>query len=377
MTSASLSGDGREPFPESGLDALLTAASRDCPDAVLMRDDDGPSTAADLARRVCLLAALFRAAALVPGERVLILAGAQTAAFVALVAALRAGLEPALAPCGIGPIEIAAHAQAAAAVALVGPARYGALELGESYLSAAAIAESVRMVATQGPEPVDGAADVSFARLDGMRESAPDEALVPDAAHETAVIATFQGAPTGPVLITHRQATLFADALSLVEQARINPSKRIISTLPPASLAGLVAGPFAALIGASSLVLHGPFDAVRFLAACDVERGFHLVAPGAIGPMFVDKALAADLTSLILVSRFAGPTTFVLPPPVACERPIVDVYAFGEDTLLAQRRTDGQAHPPIRVPDKSVSGGLGARLNRARAEHRLHGTEGI
>ena len=88
-----------------------------------------------------------------PGERVIVVAGATTSALVALVAVLRAGLEPALAPVGLGPVELAAHVRAAGAVALVGPSRYGTADLGETYLSAAALSESIRMIATMGPQP--------------------------------------------------------------------------------------------------------------------------------------------------------------------------------------------------------------------------------
>ena len=210
----------------------------------------------------------------------------------------------------------------------------------------------------------------------------------------------------------HRQAALFADALSLVEQARITPAKRLISTLPPATLAGLVAGPFAALIGASSLVLHGPFDAARFLALGDAEPGYHLVVPAALGALFADRALSADLASLILVSRHGAHSTFAPPASSACERPVVDVYAFAEDQVLAQRRVDGAAKSPIQVrspeagseaPEPGTSAphqasgyddarvevhrdgpdgarpqghGLGVRLNRARADQRLRGDGG-
>ena len=362
---------GLNAFPASGLDALVAAAARECPDLVLLSDDLGASTAGDVARRVGRLAALLRHAGFAPGERVLVVAGATTAAVVALVAVLRAGLEPALAPVGLGPIELVAHARAANAVALIGPSRYGAADCGETYLSAAALSDSIRMIATQGPGPVDGAADISFERLDAMVdvEDAP-------AKGEPGMITTFAGSPTAPTLFAHRQVALFADALSLVEQARINPAARIISLLPPSSLAGLVAGPCAALIGASGLVLHGPFEGSRFLAACDAEPGFHIVAPATIGPVFEDGALTVDATSLILVSRFADPGAFALPQSLACDRPIVDLYGFGEDSVLAQRRHDGEARPPARVTDKSEAGGLGARLNRARAEHRLHGAEG-
>ena len=329
------------------------------------------ATTGDVARRVGRLAALFRHAGFFPGERVLVVAGATVEAFVALVAVLRAGLEPALLAPGPGPVEIAAHARAAGAVALLGPSHYGALELGESYLSAAALAEQVRMIATLGPEPVDGGVDVSFARLDAMVDVV-DPGEAPDRA-EPPMIVTFHGPPTSPTAVAHRQATLLADALSLVEQAHINPSAPLLSTLPPTSLAGLVAGPCAALLGASRLVLHGPFDAARFLAACDGAPGYHLVVPAAAGALLQDGSLTAGCASVVLVSRFPKNDGFVLPTILACDRPIVDVYAFAEDTLLAQRGVDGEAQPPNRVTDKSQSGGLGARLNRARAEHRLYG----
>ena len=307
----------------------------------------------------------MRLAAIAPGDRLLILAGAQTASLVALVGALRAGLEPVLAPCGLGPIEIAACARTSGAVALIGPARYGTLDLGEVYLSAAAIADTIRLVATQGPVEVDGALDISAASLDDMP---PFPSIEADRSVDMPTIGTFQGHPSAPVLVAHRQATLFADALSLVEQAQINPSKSIVSTLPLSSFAGLVAGPFAALIGASRLVLHGPFDAAGFLAASDWEGPHHLVLPAQVVDAFESDAMSAGLASLILVSRFANAGSFVLPGPSGIGRPVVDLYAFGEETLLAQRRVDGQARAPIRVTDKSVSGGLGAALNRARAE---------
>ena len=146
------------------------------------------------------------------------------------------------------------------------------------------------------------------------------------------LVATFTGPAGAPCLVSHRQATLFADALSLVEQARINPTRRILSLLPPSSRAGLVAGPFAALVGASKLVLHGPFAAGGFLAHLDAEPGAHLVAPVAVGALLAADAFTTELSSLILVSRFADAETFTLPESLPAARPVADLYAFGEDT---------------------------------------------
>ncbi len=398
MVAPSLDGGS---FASKGLDSLLAGAAHDCPHAVLMRDDDGPSTAAQLIERMRKLIVHLRLFDFVPGERVLVVAGARTDTLVALAALGRAGLVPALVPCDLNPIELAAHARVAEAVALIGPGTCGGLQLGETYLSAAVIVETIRMIACQGPGLFDGAIDVAFPTLDAM----PDPGARSFVVRDVPAIATFAGPRTSPTLKRHRQAALFADALSLVEQARINPSKRLISTVPPATLAGLVAGPFAALIGASGLVLHGPFDAERFLAICDAEPGYHLVVPDAIAPLFADRALSADLASLILVSRHADAATFAVPAPNACDRPIVDLYAFGEDQVLAQRRVDGEARSPAQVGPPTTSAreagagdasadhgikpatidragaqsgearpqeqGLGVRLNRARAEQRF------
>ncbi len=369
-----LTPGGDEAFALSGLDALLTTAARSSPDTVLLGDDAGGVAAAVLARRSRVLAERFRLLGLGRGERLLVVASAQVQTLVVVVAAVRAGLEPALARPGLGAIELAAHAAAAEAAALIGPAFYGET-LGESYLSAAALAEGVRLIATHGAKPVDDALDVSAATLDASPETR--EAETGESPLEMPFIATFTGPSTAPRLVSHRQATLFADALSLVEQARINPTRRILSLLSPSSRAGLVAGPFAALVGASELVFHGPFAARAFLAHLDAEPGAHLVLPGAIGAQLAAEAFTNEVSSLILVSRYDTAEAFVLPVPLPAPRPVADLYAFGEDSVLAQRRVDGEARPPNRVADGSLTDGLGARLNRARAEHRLHVGDGI
>ena len=347
---------GDDTFALSGLDALLATAARSSPDTVLFADDEGGVTAAVLARRVRVLAERIRLSGLRRGERLLIVAGAQVQTLVAITAAVRAGLEPALARPGLGAIELAAHARAAQAAALIGPATYGE-PLGETYLSAAALADGIRLIATHGAEPVDGALDVSAASLDASPEPAAIE--TGDTPLEMPLIATFAGPGEAPRLVSHRQAALFADALSLVEQAHINPTRRILSLLPPSSRAGLAAGPFAALVGASALVMHGPFEGAAFLAHLDAAPHAHLIAPARLGGSLAAAPFTADLASLILVSRFEAADAFGLPGPLPPSRPIVDLYAFGEDTVLAQRRLEGEARPPARVADRSLADGAG------------------
>ncbi|WP_246725220.1 AMP-binding protein [Beijerinckia sp. L45] len=350
-----------DPAPTRGLDALLLAALQESPDTVLFCDDERSVSARDFAARVQGIAAQYRQCGLQPGERVLLVTGSTVQSLAALFAALRAGLEPALAPCGLGPVELASYARAADAVALVGPTHYGTLALGDAYLSAAAVSDTIRLVATLGPQAVDGAADFGAAAL--MENAAPFGA-------EAAVIVTFDGPANTPAPVAHRQAALFAAALALVDQAQINPTKPILSTIVPATLAGLVAGPFAALIGASGLVLHGPFDSKSFLAAYDATLGAHLVAPADMGATLRAAGMSDGDASLILLSRFASPTGFVLPQALDCARLVVDLYGFGEAAVLARRREGGQVQIPSELSDGSLPGRLGVALNRARSESR-------
>ena len=85
------------------------------------------------------------------------------------------------------------------------------------------------LTATHGPQPADGALDVSAAALDASVDPPDDD--TDGALLEMPLIGTFTGPHSAPRLVSHRQASLFADALSLVEQAHVNPSRRILSLL--------------------------------------------------------------------------------------------------------------------------------------------------
>ncbi len=343
-----------------GLDALLRASLQDCPDAVLVRDDAQALTGRAFASLVQAAAGQFRQCGLQAGERVLLAMDFGVASLTALFAALRAGLEPALTSCGLPPAEWAAQAKGAAAAALVGPTSFGGEDLGEAYLSAAALSDGIRLVATLGPGCVDGAADFSPAALLAI---APRDAARFDS--EAATILTFEAGSAIPV--AHGQGPLFAAALALVDQAGIEPSKPLLSTIVPATLAGLVGGPFAALIGASSLTLHGPFAAAAFLRACDAQPGAHLVAPAAIGPLLEQAAMTADGGSLILLSRLTSPAAFEAAPALGGNRRVVDFYALRETAVVARHRSGLTAIAPPEFFDGSVPGPLGPALNRARS----------
>ncbi len=341
-----------------GLDALLRATLQDCPDAVLVHDDVRALSGRAFDTLVQAAAAQLRHCGIVAGDRVLLAMDFGLPCLVALFAALRAGVEPALIACGTRPIEMAARAKAAGAVALAGPTSCGSDEFGEAYLSAAAMSDAIRLVATLGPGEVDGAVDLSVAALQALAVDA-----VP-AGPEASVIVTFEQGAAAPV--EHHQGVLFAQALALVDAAGINPSKPLLSTILPATAAGLVAGPFAALIGASSLALHGPFAAAAFLRACEREPGAHLVVPAAIAPLLEEARVSTFCGSITLLSRHASPAAAAPPTPFDCSCPVIELHAVGESVLISRARIGGLAELQSDGMEPGLPAPLGAALNRAR-----------
>jgi hypothetical protein len=342
----------------AGLDGLLRTSARACPEAILFRDGEGTATAQQAASYSAALAGQFLQCGLRPGERVLLVMSSRTIAVLALAGALRAGLVPVLLPCGLGPVELAAYAKVSDAAALVGPTHLGHQDYGESYLSAAALSDTIRLIATLGPGRIDGAADFQASALVPSGVSAPFEPS--PAGSEGEFILTFERpahpAPaSGVPLVPHSQAEIFSAVLPLAAEAQLNPSRPLISTLVPATFAGLVAGPYAALMAAASLTLHGPFDAAGFLRACDAEPGAHLTAPAAIAPVLQEAGLTRGDASLILLSRFPDAAAFTLPAPLQSERPLVDLYAFGETAALAHGRQGGMAAWPAGLRDRQSS----------------------
>ena len=90
----------RDFFSSYSFDTLIMGAARLRPQAVALADR-GTSVPFDLlAGHASALARLLADSGLRPGERVLLTGGAEVSLVIAIVAALRGGFEPALAPLG-------------------------------------------------------------------------------------------------------------------------------------------------------------------------------------------------------------------------------------------------------------------------------------
>ena len=323
--------------------------------------DARPLCFAELDRRISALAGLWRDLGLKPGDCVLVAGGAVATSVIALLAALRAGLDIALAPLHLSTEEMLDFAHDTAAVALAAETAYGGLAPAEELLCVAAQAPLVRLVCSLGPGRVDGAVAADPERL---AASARPEVITP-----TGEARILTRAHDGEVVI-HRQRTLVAAALDLVTRARIGMRLPIITTIAPVTFAGLAAGPVAALLAGAPLLLHGPFASAGFAALLQRAGPAHLVAPAALLPALQRAGLAhaATRASLILVTRrddASAPAAGDMPDDLAGDPaqasayaacmskppPIVDLLAIGETAAVAELRGhDGKGVPAPAEP---------------------------
>jgi acyl-CoA synthetase (AMP-forming)/AMP-acid ligase II len=337
-----------DPFAHFGLDTLLSGAARLRPDTVALADRDETLTYAVFASRATALGHLLVEHGLKRGERVILIGGASTTLIVALIAAIRAGLEPALAPIDLLADELSAYAKAIGAVALIGATRYGDfIPNDEHYFMAAATAESVRLVATLGPDAIDGAVDFGCEAIKHHSSSAFYTGLERGKLSNTASAKIFtlrRGEDFGPIM--HRQSTLIAAGFDFVARAKIGRETSILSMFPPVRFATLVAGPIATLLSGAALHLDGPFESLAFLRACARAGRAHLIAPALKGTDFVQAGITQSLASLTLLSNIRPDTPPALPEQLSAECTIIDLYAVGEIAAVAEERLGGRAIPP-------------------------------
>ena len=338
----------RDVFAALDLSAALRVAAEARPTTPMLTDRTGTLDARTLDARVGGLAGALTALGLRSGERVLLTGGADGAVVTALAAALRAGLDVALFPLHLPLKALATYVRDVAAVALIGPTSYGGLPLGETWLAVAADTPSLRLVATVGPDEADGAVDLSPA---GLARAGFDAAAPHKDGARPRLITAERGA-AGVRAVTHHQATLMMAALDLVGRAGIGHRTPVLSTLAPVSFAGLVAGPLAALLAGTRLVLDGPFETQAFLSACAGLQRPHLVVPAAMGTDVARAGLTGGLASLLLLARAGSLGTLGVPAHVDAASPVLDLYALGEGALVPEPRRQGRASPPADDPHR-------------------------
>lgn len=347
----------RDPLAGFDFDALLSGGARVRPQRIALSDGalDAPSalTFVDLDAFVSRAAAAWRALGVQEGERVLIVSGARVAPLIALLGALRAGLDAALLPDGCEAGALAKAAQATGAVALCAEPEAGAHAFAR-LLEAGFQTETVRVLAGLGAE-ADG-----IAPLDKIAQDCAPLTRPPGLRKGEIITFDDEGAPC-----VHSQRTLAAAALDFVTRAGILARSPILSTLAPARFAGLVAGPLAALVSGAPLVLHGPFNAAALVQLVESLGPSHLIAPGALLAPLAQSGLldGPRLASVTLLERCAtGIGIEAHQRPVLPDRSgplrgpmLIDLLAIGEQAAIAQARQRDGAPAPMGAAAHALS----------------------
>jgi hypothetical protein len=215
-----------------------------------------------------------------------------------IVGALRAGFDVALAAPALDAASIAAAAAACSASVLAGPAAFAELRTGERLFEAAALLDSISLVA------LHGAGEAGALALDAPREDdAPNAASTREP--ELLVVDIVDVAPGCRAVSQERTREV---AREFTARAGLAEGEAIVSTISLASEAGLVAGAFAPLIGGAHLIWQAPFAARRFLETLETARA-HLFAPAGVASDLAAAGIltAERLSSLTLVAADETP----------------------------------------------------------------------
>ncbi len=333
MNAAAGATGGDHPLAAFGLDTVARGAARLRADRVAFVEAGpgascAPTSYGEFDRLTLAFSAHARVCGLAPGERVLIVGAARIGVAVAILGAIGAGLEPVIAPAHLSPAAHAFLAQSTGAVAIVGPTRFGAFDAEKAMLEIAATAPGVRLLGSLGPGECDGAVDFSPAGLRdpveanafGVKQTAPPRIGL--------VLAPEQKAPR---VVFVSQSEIVAIALEFASRLRLNAERPIVSTLSPASLAGLAAGPVAALLVGAPLTWFGPFEAQGFVDTLEGAGPCHLVAPQAVAADLAAAGLIAPgrLESLSLATRLDGPAA----PALGAACPVALLASDGEGRM--------------------------------------------
>lgn len=334
------------PLTQFGFDALVAGAARPRPRALAFCDwREGAAeeaSYADLYQRVAAFLARLRGFDLARGEKVLVCCPPGAQSFVALTAAVAAGLDPVLAPLPLPMTKrtVAGAARALRVSGLFAPARFCGLDFEEQLLAIAAETPSIRLIGALCGT-LDGAADFSREALEAPLS--PRARLAEEwSAEERALVGAIDD--VGAIDLVS-QSGLLAAALDLARLIRGPGEIPILSLCAPSSLPALVAGPLAALLTGAPLHFLAPFESAAFLALLDALGPARLVAPAALLPDLAAAGLlsgGAVVSVAALAHRAAPPLR--LEGAIAC--PVVELRANGGAVSL---RRFGATYAPAHV----------------------------
>jgi hypothetical protein len=363
------------------LDDLFARAAADNPDGLAICDapdrDAAPGrparrlTYAQADRIVSALAGYMRLLGLGVDHVVALHLPNTVEGVLVLLGVLRAGMIAAPMPLLWRRAEATSALSRIGAKAIIAGGRIGETDLPELAIHIAAEVFQIRAVCGFGPDLPDGVVPLDpLLAADLPAEAAPEVERAGDPAAHVAVV-TFDADLAGPLPVARSHSELIAAGLAVTLESAIAPGSTIVSTLPPASLAGLATGLVPWLATGGTLCLHPPFDPDGLTEQLDTADRCVLVVPGPLAqPLAASGILAnaADMQAVIAVCR--APERLAAAPEWRDPTiGLIDVQAFGEIALIPAHR-DAEGWPaalpfaPVTAPRDAEGGMLVAEIGR-------------
>lgn len=278
------------------------------------------------------------------GDTMLIVGCMSPRSFAAVIGGLAAGIDVAVCGAHLDATAIGAFARDISASAIVVEASAQEPADCELAYGAAAAAETIRLVVSLAEDAPDGAISIEAARD-----------AEPPAWHADKRARILTRESDGRA-VAHTQQTLVTAGLDFISQTQIGAGLPIVSTIVPASFAGLICGPLAGLLTGATTIVHVPFNSERLIDRIEKDMPVQLIAPAAIARDIERSSLgtARHLSCLALLTRLPGvpeDLANLAMPTIELEGVrIADIIAFGETAVVAERRpANGARQAPLQA----------------------------
>jgi len=291
-----------------------------------------------------------------------------------LLGVLRAGLIAAPLPLLWRRAELVAALGRLGAKALITCGRIGSFNYCHSAMRAASEVFSIRYVCGFGDKLPDGI--VRFDDLFAAETADPVPPLERERRHDAAshiAFITFDVGAGGIVPVARNHLEAIAGGLGVALEGRLAQNAGIVSTIPPASFAGLSLTFIPWLLSAGTLSLHHPFDAAVLAQQRRDDDCSTLIVPDALALRLAEAgAFDGDVGGTVIAAWRAPERLAASPIWPPRDTALVDVSIFGEAGLVAARRgADGRATSipfgPVTAPRGNPGAVVVAELVRTAA----------
>jgi hypothetical protein len=338
-----------------GIDELFRRAAQRHPGAIALADPPNRASFTDGAPRRLTYAEADRVVSAIAGR--LRRMGLPTDAIVGIqlpniceniltiLGVIRAGLIAAPLPLLWRRADVVTALARVGAKALITCRRAGNFEHGQFATRVAAEVFSIRYVCGfGGKELPDG-----MVPLDDLFTAAKPDPVPPlerqgNLAVHLAVI-TFEIGEDGPVPVARRHLEVLAGGLGVLLESGLEQSASVLSTIAPASFAGLCLTLVPWLLTGGTLVLHHAFDADVFAQQRRDDRCGTLILPTVAAFRLAETGLFSREGPTRVLAAWRAPEQLATSPDwPERDAVLVDVAIFGETGLIAAHRGMG-GHP--------------------------------